>query len=838
MLGWVLGKVAYLLSAFRLPVYQGTIKLAASNYTKHLVDDVTIIRDSFGVPHIYAKNLSDCVFGQGFAMAQERLWQMESLRRFALGTLSEMLPDLLPVDILSRTLGFARLAQHDVESATEEQRKQVESFCNGINAYLTSTEVYSKPIELTFLGLEPKIWEPIHVAAISRVFCFQMSRGWLNKIINLAVADTIGTELLADFQHVDDDSSVPLTAPKGDIEVNQINWEKIAEQANLLPPTDQGSNSWVISGKYTEDGKPILASDPHLNVSCPSIWFQCHLHCDVVSAAGVAMCATPFIGIGHNEHMAFGVTLAYTDVCDVYIEEFQKQDSTLYKYKDQWVKCDIVEEMFHVKGNVMPVVEKIRTTIHGPVISGAIKPFAAGNDLKQDSEQVTKEFAIMATFLQQSNTGLPICGFGRVMTSKNWDEFKTACEDIDKLSLNITYADIYGNIGYYMTGNVPIRTKKAMEQVNYPISGVNGDCEWQGYIPKSDRPHCLNPEQGYIISCNHRIVGDDYKYFLGNSFKHARRAMRADELIKKKLKENGKLTVKDSKDMQLDITDCHPEFVSKFIDVLNGVDLVQLLKEQKIQNPDQLSVAFVEQAMKEIRAWNGVCAMNSVGATLHTMFQCNLLKRILEGTLKNSKLVEMVMGCGLNQTLFVVSEYHSHETQLLHNLMKRQDSSSLLAKAGGAQFVVLQAILDAIHQARALIPSITKHPQDPAKEYEQYLYGHVHTLSFNHAMGVKIADFNRGPYPIGGGPHTLNLQAFYPDAKQYASRVYPSFRMVVPMSNVAAAEGILAPGNSGHLYSSHYDDWIEPFLHGKYLPMLFKKEDVEKFQEKLVLTTK
>lgn len=214
------------------------------------------------------------------------------------------------------------------------------------------------------------------------------------------------------------------------------------------------------------------------------------------------------------------------------------------------------------------------------------------NYKQPNATEYKKEFAIAATFLQSANS-LPMHGIYLLNKCTNWKEFKNACENIHELSLNITYADVVGNIGYHMTGHVPLRTSKAMSQINFPIDGTAGDCEWQGMIPPADRPHCLNPECGYVISCNHKIVTKSYPYYVSNSFKHARRATRVRDLLEAKIKEKKKLTLEDHKQIQLDIVDCHPEYISKYVQLLQGQDLAAL--HAKCANPNAIPQGILRQ---------------------------------------------------------------------------------------------------------------------------------------------------------------------------------------------------------------------------------------------------
>jgi penicillin amidase len=496
---------------------------------------------------------------------------MELVRRVALGKLAEIIPEGLAADRLTRTLGFHRLGKIDVEhqlknnvnpKTGEKELDFLDAYVNGVNAYLKSPE-FKKPVEFTVLNITPTEWKNDEVGAVARMLSWQMSRcvyyiylltmcrGWHFKITNLGVLqamnissnDATNLDILNTLFDLRENES-PTTLPSGNVE---INWKVFDEVVKNQPPTDQGSNAWVVSGKFTHDGKPLLAADPHLAQSLPNVWFQNHLIVrnqgkTTLNATGVSMPGSPFILIGHNDHTAWGITLSYADVADVFLEKLS-QDKKTYEFKGEQLPIKEIQEVIQVKGKE-PFVETVRITHHGPIISGLV-----------NYTDTPTEFSLSATYLKDT-LNFPMEAFLELNQATNAKQVRKALLQEGLPTLNVVFADSEGNIGYQMTGDIPIRTEKAIQTPNVPLNGWDGEYEWQGYLDVKENPAAINPEQGYIISCNHRIVGPDYKHYLGSSFKYGARAIRIKELLVETLRKNdNKVTLKDFAKWQNDITE-------------------------------------------------------------------------------------------------------------------------------------------------------------------------------------------------------------------------------------------------------------------------------------------
>jgi len=469
---------------------------------------VTITRDSHGVPTIEAATLEDLFFAQGYVTAQDRLWEMDVMRRFASGELSEVLgSDTLQHDREQKILGLRAAARKSLEIASLRDRGFFEAYARGVNAYI-STRGRRLPIEFRILGYAPKPWTPEDSVVIANQMVKDLNyRYFYDALAREKILAKLGPELTADLYvnrswHdrpptvMREDVNAPDSNPgdsddededSPDTSVTQNRFQSSA-LANL-PSQDlpvNGSNDWVVSGAHTVTGKPLLSNDMHLGHQMPNLWYEAHLHSDTFDVAGVTLPGMPFVIVGHNQRVAWGFTNVGPTVTDVYIENFNDQGS--YQTPKGWMQPEHRPEVIHVKGK--PDVNlDVRITRHGPVITELV----AGE---------TRPLALRWTLYD----GLRIPFFD-VNASQNWEEFTKAFSQLDAPGQNVVYADVDGNIGYHTTGKVPIR---ASGDGSLPVSGVDDAHEWTSYIPFDKLPQVYNPPSGIIATANGRITPDGY----------------------------------------------------------------------------------------------------------------------------------------------------------------------------------------------------------------------------------------------------------------------------------------------------------------------------------------
>lgn len=867
MISWVLGKVGHWIAAWRSERYSADIDLRSvpdssregdkqqqqqqqqqsplSLHYENLV--IEIHRDEWAIPHIFCKSAQGVIFGQGFAQAQSRLFQMELMRRMAMGTLSELVGEMaLPLDRMARILGWHRLAAMEVRDAPAESLKYAQSFVDGINAYIRS-DVYSKPVELTLLRqANPEPWTIEHVVAIGRLLCFQLNRGFYVKFISLILehemsntgsgdidindhsADTF-LDLLRHFNRSEMvDPNVPPTLPKGNIEVN---WDML-QQLHEYIPQDQGSNWMIVSPIHTANGHALVAADPHLSRSLPSVWFESHLVCDQFDVIGAQMPGIYGICFGHNRHFSTCVTLSYADVADIYVEQFDAKDTDRYMYCNEWYTCDVVEEKINVKGRSEPLVERVRITRHGPVIGPLMFHISKSGD--ENNDAFTEDFSIRATYLEHVPGVLTIDQFRVMNSAKDWDGFVSTMHNLGQLSVNVGYADVRGNIGYYMSGWLPKRSEKALKRINLPLDGSTDQYEWLGFVDLTENPHCLNPEQGFIVSANHKIADDSYPHFIGNCFKRASRATRITDLINQILfVEKRKIGMDDLRRMQLDCIDICSADSKDFIKMAELTSMQSDVQEElhkqavmlsNLTDTSIVSIRHVTEFLRSLQQWDGDASLHSTGASLHVVFHDRMLRLVLKEKLgiRREKAVDALMGCGISEQIFAIPEFHSHDAEILNSVvqvMVQNENGKRMT-----QLLAWRAIIESIMQIRHLL-HITP-DRDPAKEISQYHYGKLHAITFNHPMGKFIPAFNRGPYEIGGTGHTPNQTAHLPNGKSYEAFVIPSYRMLIDMGNLDHASAVQSLGQSGNPSSKHYDDMLHMWLEGEYHPLYLSRQDV------------
>ena len=758
------------LSRRRLPQIEGTLNLAGIKET------VEVIRDRWGIPHIYAQDVRDLFFVQGFVHAQDRLFQMEMNRRVAQGRLSELFGEIaLDTDRTVRTFGFNRLGRADWSNADGELRDIFQAYTAGVNAYLHHP-IRKLPVEFTLLRHEPEEWIPEDSFAFSRVMIWQLSHAWYGELLRAQLTEAVGETHAAELE-IQYPKSNPTTLPFG-IEFNRLDSENLRQKiGGPFLNHGKGSNSWVVSADRSASGNPVLCNDMHLQLSIPGLWYLIHLCAGDYQVTGVSLPGLPFVMVGHNSKLAWGMTLAYTDSEDLFIEKFDPQQPNRYQFNDTWEEVEQIPEPINIKGRAEPYLEMVAVTRHGPVISGVIG-------------YPEQRVAVNSMSLRPNQA---IQGWYQLNMAQNWDEFVRAMRLIEAPQLNVSYADVEGNIGYWVTGKVPIRAKG---DGSFPAPGWTGEYEWTGEIAFEEMPHALNPEQGYLVSCNHKIIAEDYPYFLGNVWMNGYRARRIVDFIESKVK----LSFEDHQALHVDFT-CLP-----------GKELISLLDGFTSTDPD------VQLAQSILQAWDCNLTASSVGGTLYEVTRHYLVRNVLESGL-GEEMALRIMGKGFHPLLLFTHEFYGHDTVAVLRILNNPDSW-WLEQAQGRDVVLSRSLKQAVVWLREKL----------GQDHTGWQWGKLHGAIFPHALGLqKPLDlvFNRGPYPIGGDTDTPCQTALFAhdpyDNKAWA----PSFRQIVDLGDLSRSVTITPPGQSGQLGSPHYDDLVQPWLDGEYIPQLWTREQVE-----------
>lgn len=571
---------------------------------------VTVRRDARWIPYIEAQNDSDLYFAQGFVTASDRLWQMDLLRRAARGRLAEIFgKQVLEEDKRWRRYGFSRIADESMKTLNPILRKGLEDYARGVNAYIATLNKDTLPIEFKILQYAPEEWKPTDTIVIGKILADGLSSTWRNDLIRASIQNlpkekfadlannitpydvvlfgkdstTERTENTEKFDKNNNSIKSMLSFAENDAKIRENSLSRVGLYAEDLA----ASNNWVISGKRTIDGKPLLANDPHLQPAAPGIWYLTELITPTNRVSGVTIPGVPGIVLGHNEFVAWGATNVGPDVQDLYTEQFNSEGK--YKTPKGFVAPKVYKEEIKVRKNPLrPETEtetlEVVETRNGTIIT----------------DEVGQKFALKWTARDPKNQEFE--AFFLLNRAKNWTDFQNALKTYGGSMQNFVFADVKGNIGWYAAGKVPLRKKGHGE---LPYDGTTDDGDWTGYIPFAELPHLYNPPQGFIVTANQRIVGTDYKYFdeISRDAAPPWRSRRLFDL----LNANTKVSMNDVRDAQLDVFN------------LPFSNLAREIVKREAASPETLAV---------LRGWDGKMTADSKAPVLVNEIRGCLANRI------------------------------------------------------------------------------------------------------------------------------------------------------------------------------------------------------------------
>jgi penicillin amidase len=795
------------------PQVSGTLQLPG------LDGDVEVFRDSLGVPHIYASTEHDLFMAEGFVHAQDRFWQMDFWRHVGSGRLSEMFGSAqLETDMFLRTLGWARVAEEELLLATEAELAVLGSYAEGVNAYLAQRQGSSLSLEYAVLGLltpdyVPEDWTPIHTLTWAKAMAWDLGSNMSAELARSRFNRTLGPERAGELFPPYPENA-PVIVPSGDMNpsvqedpghaavTNALDLSALEARVSVLDSLlggsgeGIGSNNWVISGELTSTGAPILANDPHLGIQMPSIWYEVGLHCYPVSDAcpfsviGYSFAGAPGVIIGHNDHIAWGVTNVGPDVQDLYIEKINPENPMQYEVNGEWVDMTVVEEEILVAGGeTVPIT--IRYTRHGPIISDVHE--GAGALAETTNLELPTPFAVSLrwTALEPGRVLSAVVQFNR---AENFDSFRDALRGFAAPSQNFVYADIEGNIGYQMPGRIPMR---ASGEGLYPSPGWVDDYEWTGYIPFDELPYSYNPSRGYIVTANHAVVGAEYPYMISKMWAYGFRASRIIEMIEA----DANLSPEDMQTIQ---GDNHHAM---------GPVLVPMLAQLAFQD------SLLTDMVAFLQGWDFQNDLDSAEAALFNAFWRNLLLTVFADELD----LDDVPSGG---RAFVIIEY------LLADTDNAWWDDVQTSETEDRDNVLRSAFSVAVTEMQDRFGSQTKN----------WSWGELHGSTFRNAtlgesgIGPIEALFNRGPFPTAGGDAIVNANG-WTESEGYEVDWVPSMRMIVDMSDLGSSLGITTTGQSGHAYHPHYIDMADLWRTIQYQELLWTREEVEAGAVSLLVLT-
>ncbi len=753
------GWIYYRYTRGGLPVTAGREQVAG------LGQQVEVRRDRSGVPHITAATERDLYFAQGYVTAQDRLWQMDLLRRDASGRLAELVgAAAVDRDVKHRTLGLRLAADRALATVDPRIRGALDAYAAGVNAYIAS-HGSALPVEFGLLRYEPEPWSPTDSLVIGKL-----------------MAETLGTSyerdlMRAEFASVDRAIYDDLFAERTSYDTVVVGTDAsaAASTARVAPVSDRapsaepshttddelmvGSNNWVVAGSRTATGKPLLANDPHLALGLPPIWYATHLTSrdGALDVVGVTFPGAPGITIGHNGRVAWGVTNFGPDVQDLYVEEFD-ESGRRYRSGDAWLDAEVRQETIAVAGDAPRVVD-VLTTRHGPVVRdiGATK------------------YALRWTALDATSE-LPAFYF--LNRAASWEDFRAALATYPGPMQNFVYADVDGHIGYWGAGNVPIR-RTGTGDVPYPGASDAGD--WLGYVPFDRLPHVFDPPDGFVVTANNRVVGDSVTEFYTHEWFSPFRARRIDDLVRPA----SGMTSETMSSIQND--------VYSYPDAIFAREALAMARAKVAEGGADL--ADWQSLVADLDGWDGRLTVESVPAAVVVTTRKEFFDSLLKAKLGDR-----------------AATYQWFGRETLYAGIVEQRPARWLPEGATWESVLIDA-------HRAARRSLAERFGTDASEWR---YGKLNTFTLAHPLGRQpglATALNVAPFEVSGGSHTVKAVG--------VSRGWgPSMRLVVDLSNFDRTTLVLPAGQSGQPASAHYADQTEDWRVGRTHEIAFSESAV------------
>jgi len=758
-----------------------------------LTAPVEIVRVEPGVPHIYAQNAHDLFFSQGYVHAQDRLWQMELNRIVGDGRVSALFGEsALELDKIMRVFGVSQAAARDWQVISPDSRALLTAYADGVNAYL-ATHKGRLPVEFTILGVEPRPWTPIDSLTWGKLMSLNLSLNHPFEILRAHLIAKLGEpaarSLMAPYP-----ANAPVIVP-GAVPAN------VHAFADFLPRREMrasfaafpglgmisgvqgqfwGSNGWVVAGSRTASGRPLLANDTHLGLQLPSIWYQVGLHGAGYDEVGFSFPGMPFVVIGHNQKIAWGITNLCADVQDLYMEKLDDPvHPKRYQFQDAWKDLTVRREEIAIKGKPNLVLE-VRETLHGPIINDAI------SELKGSPPTALSWPALQGTHLVE--------GLAALNLAQDWPSFHRALANWDTPSVNFVYADAAGHIGYQSTARIPIRA--AGHQGLVPVPGWDGRSEWQGFIPYEEMPFSFDPPSGFIVTANNKVVGDDYPHFIAYDMADPYRAKRITDLLA-----GGHGFTRDGlRTIQADTYGLQAAAVRPYLLAVPPAGE----REKK--------------ALDEVRRWDLRYEPESVGASVYEVWYWFLLGDVLADDLGADVLKEY-RNVGLSQVPSIL------------DLLSRPDDP-LFDDHTTRKVVEHRDDIIRLSLTHAVAWLAERYGDDPAG----WTYGRMHSVTFVHSplgqSGIPPLErlFNSATFPARGTAFTVDASSVDFTAP-FAVNFGSSQRMIVDFADLEGSTWVNSTGQNAQLWHRHREDQIPKWEAVESYPMVFGEAAVRKNPE-------
>ena len=727
-----------------------------------------VYRDKYGIPHVLAETTHDAFLAQGFVTAQDRLWHMDYDRHRAYGQWAEFAgPVGLEQDILMRRFRLGASAIADYRGLNVETRGMLDAYGAGVNAFIKSTSAL--PLEYQLVDATPEPWQPWDSLAVFKVRHVFMgvfeSKMWRARLVNILGPD-ITAKLLLGYQQGQLLILPPGTKYLGSYSEALEQLSRGAEAVNWLQEADAGSNSWVLAGSRTASGKPLLAGDPHRALDTPNVYYQNHIACPDFDVIGLSFPGVPgFPHFGHNNSVAWCVTHTSADYQDLFMERFRNGSDLQYQFKGDWFPAESYQETIEVR-DANSVHLDVTVTHHGPVIVG----------------EPAKGFGIAFRYTATAEANKCAEAFLPMLRAKSADDLEESMRVWVDPCNNFLFGDVHGNIGYRTRGQLPVRSKA---NAWLPVPGWTGEHEWNGVVPFEEMPATRNPDAGYIVTANNRVVGENYPHYIALDFAPGFRAQR----ITDRLMALSQARVEDMAAVHADRTS------------IPGKAFVQLIS--RLTPLDEGSA----EAMDRLTYWNGIVDGDSVEPTIYHIFRNRLVSNILTpilGPLADEGLKTQGRG-GPSHMIRLKSRFHT---------MIEEDDRSLLSPGSNWNMEMAQALSEAIAQLKETL----------GEHMDSWRWGKIHYTRPRHTLSPcfpHLAQLLDPPQiPMSGDGDTPQAGS-YSQSEPFIMTGMSVARYVFDLGKWDNSRWIVPLGASGHPGSRHYVDQAPVWAEVQLIPMSY-----------------
>lgn len=739
---------------------------------------VTIERDAHGVAHIRAGSDRDAFFAVGYIHAQDRMWQLELQRRMARGRLSELFgKGSLDADVWFRTLGLHRASQSAWPALSPQAQASLTAYAAGVNAWIA--EKHPLPVEFRIHGIEPEPWTELDSLAWIKMFALDLGGNFRHEIDRYLARQSLSEAQLAAFfpQYPADAPTTvaALGARDGAALLPLAQWQRRLQNEYALGGRNIGSNAWAVAGRHTRDGSALLANDPHVGLQIPSIWYALSVDAPTFKVAGMSLVGLPVAVLGRNAKIAWGGTNMMADAQDLF---FERPDPAGERYQadGQWQPFEVRTESVGVRADFprqlrkqyAPVVLKIRSTRHGPIVSDRFGVF-------------DQPVALRWTALDPGDTSYE--AFFRLNYAHDWDSFKQALSHHVAPAMNMVYIDRGGNIGYLGAGRLPIRKQG---EGTLPSPGWDETYGWSGQVPPAQWPQSYNPDSGYIVTANNRVAGDDYPYFISHDWASPARALRIEQLLRERIDAGKRLSADDMQRIQADTVD---------------LEAAALIAQLKLRLPQG---ERGQQAAAYLKDWNGDMRADSQAAAIFDVWMRHLRQRLfaepLRGNWNNPQAGKILAGLQEDVSL-----------DYLRGVLADDQAGWCDDKRTPARETCDRALADAQNSALWEL-----HKLKGDWSMRSWRWGDIQNTVYAHTPFSQVKPLDRvfqRRIGNGGSPNSINMsRSSFVGADGYLQKIGPSFRQVFALRGEGAEHRYMnSTGQSGNVMSPHYDDMVEPF---------------------------